>query len=52
MEKLRVETSKSTVNRLAQEMHFATVPQQKQEELSQQQRDYRVYFCAGVRVWW
>ena len=51
-EKLRVKTSKSTVNRIAQELHFDAVLQQKQEKLSQKQQDYRVHFCTQVRVWW
>ena len=51
-EKLRVKTSKSTVNRIAQELHFDAVLQQKQEKLSEKQRDYRVHFCTQVRVWW
>lgn len=50
--KLHVETSRSTVNRLSQEMHFDAVLQQKQEKLTQSQKDYRVYFCAAVRLWW
>ena len=49
--KLRVQISKATVNRLAQEMHFDEVYQQKQESLSQTQRDYRVYFCKTITLW-
>ena len=49
--KLRVQISKATVNRLAQEMHFDAVYQQKQESLSQTQRDYRVYFCKTITLW-
>ena len=32
-------------------MHFDAVYQQKQESLSQTQRDYRVYFCKTITLW-
>ena len=46
-----IATSKTSVNRIAQEMNFKTTLQQKQEPLTEIQRRYRVEFSLSIRNW-
>lgn len=46
-----IQTSASTVNRIAKEMNFVSVLTQKQERLTDAQKEYRVKFCNDVRLW-
>ena len=43
-----IDTSASTVNRLAKEMSFDSVLSQKQEKLSDTHKLYRVQFCTAI----
>lgn len=43
-----IDTSASTVNRVAKEMHFDSVLSQKQEKLSATHKLYRVQFCTAI----
>ena len=46
-----LQTSVTSVNRLALELNFKSVMPQKQEKLTQAQKDYRVTFCNDIRLW-
>ena len=46
-----LKTSVATINRVAKEMNFVSVLAQKQEKLTDRQREYRVQFCRDVRLW-
>ena len=49
--KIGLETSVTSVNRVAFELNFRSVMPQKQEKLTQTQKDYRVTFCNDIRLW-
>ena len=50
-QQIGLETSTSSVNRLARDMKFVSVFTQKQEQLTEQQKRYRVEFCRGIQLW-
>ena len=50
-QEIGMKTSVSTVNRIAKEMNFVSVLTQKQEKLTDKQKEYRVKFCNDVRLW-
>lgn len=50
-QEIGMKTSVSTVNRIAKEMNFVSVLTQKQEKLTDRQKEYRVKFCNDVRLW-
>ena len=49
--KVGLQTSVTSVNRLALELNFKSVMSQKQEKLTETQKIYRVKFCDEIRSW-
>ena len=49
--KIALETSVTSVNKLASDLSFKTLMTQKQEKLSEAQKEYRVQFCDNIKFW-
>ena len=46
-----LETSKASINRVAENIHFHCIVKQKTEHLTQRHKDYRLYFAENIVTW-
>ena len=46
-----LETSKASINRVAEKIHFHCIIKQKTERLTQRHKEYRLYFAENIVTW-